>query len=77
MDWTFGFRDQGSDIVKVSQGFWCWGENRTEPGMAMDVSAVPVVGKDSDQAKFLGIWIMEFRLPRNAVAPILVTLLPS
>ena len=53
MDWTLGFRDQGSDIVKVSQGVWCWG---TDPGMAMDVSAVPIVGKYSDQARFEISW---------------------
>ena len=47
MDRTFGFRDQGSDIVKVSQVVWCWG---TDSGMAMDVSAVPIVGKYSNQA---------------------------
>ena len=50
MDRTFGFRDQGSDIVKVSKGVWCWG---TDSGMAIDVSAVPIVDKYSDQAATL------------------------
>ena len=50
MDRTFGFRDQGSDIVEVSQGVWRWG---TDSGMAMDVSAVPIVGTYSDQAAML------------------------
>ena len=55
MDRTFGFRDQGSDIVKVSQGVWCWGEDRTEPGMAMDVNAVPIVGQDLGQARCINL----------------------
>ena len=62
MDWTFGFRDQGSDIVKVSQEFWCWGEYRTELGMAMDVSAVPSI------SKYLGFLISSWDLVHGVQA---------